>query len=208
MKTKILIIVAVLALFSSCDTKEKLESIRYRFFIFKYTNDNNKDFIITKGGTINVSDSCLKIINGIANFPKRYRNEPYFGSARWLANPEKYTFNICELATEDKLLALHDNYYTYFPYTNIQYGELDMIRNGKWENICDTNPLNLPIIGDANSIYSEIRSFKIQTLEKISQKSRTEMTIEDIITAINVVIDNGQLGKYSQKTSTLGMSME
>ena len=59
----------------------------------------------------------------------------------------------------------------------------------------------MPILGDANSIYSEIRLFEITSLEKITGKNRQEMTIEDIEQAINNVIDDGKLDKYSMKTT-------
>ncbi|MBO4666331.1 MAG: hypothetical protein J5612_05600, partial [Paludibacteraceae bacterium] len=86
---------------SSCDTIEMLEEKDYAFFIFQFTDESNKDLIITTIDTDTFSNSFgMQVINGIYNFPKRYRNEPYFSSTQWSQNPEKYTFDICELATE------------------------------------------------------------------------------------------------------------
>ena len=203
MKKKLLFLCVVAMLFCSCDTIQLLEDKQYGFYIFRYTDVANKELIITSPLGSRIDSSGLGVINGIYNFPKRYRNEPYYGCERWAKNPEKYTFDICELATEEKLLALHDGYFTYFPYTNINTANEDVIRDGKWENLCDGNPLELPVLGEASSLYKEIRLFEIRPLEKITGKSRKEMTIEDIEAAINKLIDEGQLDKYSTKVSNI-----
>ncbi len=202
MKTKIFILATFVTILCGCDTRQTLENVKYAFFIFRYADESYKELIITNGSQ-NHSVGYFKIINGIANYPKRYRDEPYYSAEQWYKNPEKYTFDICELATNEKLLALHDGYYSYFPYTNIypSHSTPISIRNGKWENICEVNPFELPILGDANSIYSEIRLFEITSLEKITGKNRQEMTIEDIEQASNNVIDDGKLDKYSVKTT-------
>ncbi len=195
MKTKLLCILSLAAVLCSCDTKQTLEDIRYSFFIFKYKDEASKDVIVTNPG----------VTSGIYNYPKRYRNEPYFGKERWFENPEKYHYDICELATEEKLLALHDGYYTLFPYTNMYHDGDDVIRDGKWTDICDINPVELPELGQAYTLYSEFRLFEIRSLEKITGKSRKEMTIDDIEKAINKVIDEGKLDKYSRNPGSLSM---
>ena len=206
MKTRLLFLCVVAMLFCSCDTIQLLEDNRYSFFIFRYADSANKELIITSqaGRQAAQTDSFgLGVINGIYNYPKRYRNEPYYGCERWTKKPEKYSFDICELATEEKVLALHDGYFTYFPYTNINTANEDVVRDGKWENLCDGSPLELPVAGNAGSLYREIRHFEIRPLEKITGKSRKEMTIEDIEEAINKLIDEGQLDKYSTKVSDI-----
>ena len=210
MKNNFLIIIAIAAVLCSCCSKNYLEDKEYQFHIFRYADDSYKELIITDGCQ-NKEDGHCKIINGICNFPKRYRNEPYYGiRQRISANPEKYTFDICELATEEKLLALHGNYYTYFPYTRIfpDYESPIVVRDGKWSQICDVNPFDLPILGECRSIYSDIRSFEIGSLEKITGKSRKEMTIDDIEQAVNKVIDDGELEKYSKKVTDITASKE
>lgn len=198
MKTKLFLLATIVTVLCGCDTPQTLENRLYAFLIFKYTDESYKELIITNN-QLNHSNGDLKVIDGVANFPKRYRNEPYFSGEQWAKNPEKYTFDICELAIEEKLLSLHNGYYTYFPYTNIHLvnGYPAVIRDGTWEELCDINRLDLPILGDANSIYSEIRLFEITSLEKITHKNRDIMTIEDIEIAINDVIDHGQLDDYS-----------
>ena len=208
MRNKLFIIIAVITIFSSCDSVALLREKDYSFFIFRFCNDADKELIITTPAEDYSDSAGFGIINGIYNFPKRYRNEPYYNREQWLQDPGKYIYDICELATEEKLLALHDNYYTYFPYTCIQEQELCVIRGGKWDSICSVNPLELPILGQANSIYSEVRLFEIKTLEKLTRKKRKEMTIDDIEKAVNKVIDEGKLDKYSTKTSTIWRSME
>lgn len=198
MKYRLFLLLSFTALLSACDTPQVLEDTQYSFFIFRYTNELNKEWIITNPN----------LVNGVYNYPKRYRNEPYFGAERWSQNPEKYTYNICELATAEKLLYLHGNYHAYFPYTNINAYELDEVRIGKWEDICDINPLNLPIKGSANGLYKEIWHFDIRSLEKITGKSRKEMTIEDMEDAINEVIDKNELGKYSTKVYNMWQSVQ
>ena len=160
--------------------------------------------IITAPAPFADPGSPATFASGIINFPKRYRDEPYFfyGSERWEQNPEKYTFDICELATEEKLLALHDHYYTYFPYTGLRQCDKDVVRDGKWSDLCSTDPLTLPVVTSANSLYSEIRMFEIRTLEKLTKKKRDKMTIDDIEKAVNKVIDEGKLDKYSVKVET------
>ena len=212
MKTKLyfLFVIAFAAILCSCDTQETLEATKYSFCIFQYADDSYKELIITDGCQ-NKEDGFCKIINGILNFPKRYRNEPYYGVRdRISENPEKYTFDICELATEEKLLALHGNYFTYFPYTRLDPGNESpvVVRDGKWSRICDINPFELPVLKDSKSIYADIRSFDIRKLEKLTGKSRKVMTIEDIEMAINKVIDDGKLDKYSSKSSIVVPSKE
>ena len=201
MKTKLLCILSLAVTLCSCDTKQTLEDIRYSFFIFIYKDETSKDLIVT-------TLASPETPSGVYNFPKRYRNEPYFGRERWSENPEKYRYDICELATEDKLLALSGGYYTLFPYTNIHHTEQDVLRDGKWADICSVNPLELPVISSAYSLYSDIRYFEIRSLEKITGKSRKEMTIDDIETAINKVIDEDKLDKYSRKVSNMWFSGE
>ena len=210
MKKELLFLCVVAMLFCSCDTIQLLEDVKYSFFIFRYADVANKDLIITSSQELKSEQDPygLGVINGIYNYPKRYRNEPYFGKERRAKNIEKYTYDICELATEEKVLALHDGYFTYFPYTNINNNGDDVIRDGKWENICDGNPLELPELGKASSLYKEVRLFKIRPLEKITGKSRKEMTIEDIEEAINKLIDKGQLDKYSTKVYTVMLQSE
>ena len=207
MKAKLFLLTTIVTILCGCDTPQTLENTKYAFFIFRYVDESYKELIITDGSK-NHSDGYFKIINGIANYPKRYRNEPYYSADKWSLNPEKYTFDICELATEEKLLSFHSRYYTYFPYTNIFpfYSSPVVIRDGKWENICDVNPFELPILGDANSIYSEIRFFEISSLEKITGKKRNEMTIDDIEKAVNNVIDDGKLDKYSKTYNNMWAS--
>ena len=192
MKNRLLFLIAFAAILCSCDTPALLEAKQYAFFIFRFADEADKEWIIT----CPVSESLPnpQITNGIHNFPKRHHNKPYFADK---GNFD--SFDICELATEEKLLAMHDGYYTYFPYTCIVDGDMCVVRDGKWETLCDVNPLDLHERGSANGIYADIRSFDIRSLEKITHKSRTEMTIEDIEQAINKVIDEKKLDKYSIK---------
>lgn len=125
-----------------------------------------------------------------------------------MQDPQKYSYDICELATEEKYLSLHSGYYTYFPYTSIVEYEQCVVRCGKWDSVCACNPLGLPIMGNASMLYSEIRLFEIQSLEKITSKSRKEMTIDDIEKSINKIIDEGKLDKYSRIYHNMWRSME
>ena len=196
MKTIRLLFLLFIAVFAiGCDSPQLLEEKEYSFYIFRYADETYKEWIIT------TNDSIPKC-------PKRYKNEPYFGNARWAQNPEKYQYDLCELATEEKLLALHEKYYTYFPYTAIHGDENCVARKEKWGNICNANLKDLPVLCSANALYSEIRSFEISSLEKITEKKRQEMTIDDIAKAINTIIDSGQLDKYSTKVSTMWASHE
>ncbi|MBO4690391.1 MAG: hypothetical protein J5621_05915 [Paludibacteraceae bacterium] len=207
MKTKLFFALMFVVLLCSCDSPRLLEDKKYGFYIFRYTDEANKELIITAQEPFSDPGSPATFTSGIINFPKRYRDEPYFfGIERWEQNPEKYIFDICELATEEKLLALHDHYYTYFPYTGIRQYGTDVVRDGKWSDLCSTDPLKLPVITDANSLYSEIRKFEIRSLEKITRKKRDEMTIDDIEKAVNKVIDEGKLDKYSVKVDTFWAS--
>lgn len=211
MKKKLLFIVALVAILCSCDTPQTLEDMNYAFFIFRFKNDENKELILTSvlGNEILDQVSGAAVINGVYNYPKRYRNEPYyFGSERFQENPSKYVFDICELATEEKLLALHDGYYTYFPYTRIIDYDQCVVRDGKWENLCNSNPLDLPILGNHSTLYKEMRLFEIRPLEIITGKNRKEMTIEDIEKAVNKLIDEGKLDKYSKTCNNMWASRE
>ncbi len=184
---KILFFIVIAALFCGCDTPEQLKSVRQSFVIFRYVDEEYKDYIIT----VDNSGDNSHIMNGIYNFPKLKRDEPYFGGGE--------TYDICELATEEKVIALHDHYYAYYPYPNIHGIGHKSVRNGKWKDICDTNPLELPILCHEGEIYSEGRCFEGFSLDKITKKKREELTIDDIVNAINKVIDEGKLDKYSVK---------
>lgn len=202
MKTKFFIILAFVALFCACDSRRLLESIDNSFIIFRYEDESYKDFIITIDDSLATPE--YGYINGILNYPKLNRSEPYFNKAiKEMSRKEyreKYSFDICELATEEKVIALHDHYYAYYPYPfRVDAPEETSLRNGKWENICNVNPLELPVLMDGKSIYSESRIFDGLTLDKITKKKRHEMTIDDIVNAINKVIDEGKLDKYSVK---------
>ena len=137
MKTKLLFVLSIAAIMcSGCDPIEMIEDKDYSFFIFQYTDESNKDLIITSTEPDTQFNSWgAKVTKGIYNFPKRYKDEPYYSGEQWYKNPEKYTFDICELATNEKLLALHDGYYSYFPYTNIypSHSTPIAIRDVKWE---------------------------------------------------------------------------
>ncbi|MBO4689716.1 MAG: hypothetical protein J5621_02460 [Paludibacteraceae bacterium] len=209
MKTKRFFALMFVALLYSCISSYQASvDARYVFQIFRYTDEANKELIITTPDPFVNPGSPATFASGIINFPKRYRDEPYFfyESERWEQNPEKYIFDICELATEEKLLALHDHYYTYFPYTGLRQCDKDVVRDGKWSDLCSTDPLTLPVVTSANSLYSEIRMFEIRTLEKLTKKKRDEMTIDDIEKAVNKVIDEGKLDKYSVKVDTFWAS--
>ena len=201
MKNQFIFIVALAAFFCSCDTPQTIEDSEYSFFIFSYNDEADKEWIITTN--MPTSDTArIRVVNGVYNFPKRYRDEPYyFGMRQPTTDYEKHIFDICELATEEKLLALHNGYYTYFPYTNIVHSSACAVRDGKWTDICSVNALDLPIRGYATTqdLYKDIRFFGIRSLEKITHKSRKEMTMDDIEKAINKVIDDGKLDKYSTK---------
>lgn len=213
MKAKLFYILSLAAILCACDTPSLIEKKNYAFFIFRFTNEANKELIITcptsENREIVDSTSGIGLINGIHNCPKRYKNEPYYCLRDSLSqNPEKYIFDICELATEEKLLTLHDGYYTYFPYTAIIDYDQCVVRDGKWESVCESNPMQWAIHGSANALYKDIRLFEIQSLEKITGKSRKEMTIDDIEKAVNIVIDKDKLDKYSRKCNNMWMSHE
>ena len=218
MKNKLLFLITCAIIVSSCSDKiEKLREMEYAFFIFRFSSEANKELIITCPclEDIHVIDSTagFGMFHGIYNFPKRYRNEPYYAALRWTQEPEKYSYYICEFATEEKLLALHDGYFTYFPYTNLIENDFCVVRDGKWNDICNCNPLDLPILGSPSTssplfFYKEIRFFRIGSLEKITHKSRHEMTIDDIENAINKVIDEGKLDKYSKTYNNMWASKE
>ena len=191
MKTKLFFLLALAAIFSSCDTKYTRENHTLRFRIFRYAENPLKEGVDNKDLIITYDDST------ITNYPKCYRDEPYF----FLKTEYDHSFNICELATEEKVLALHDGWYTYFPYTglNMMFRK-GVIRDGKWEDICTVNYKKLPVLGDENLLYSERHFIDIRTLERITLKSRKKMTIDDITKAINKKIDNGTLNRYTDIT--------
>ena len=56
--------------------------------------------------------------------------------------------------------------------------------------------------------FKEIRVFEIRSMERLTKKTRTEMTIDDIEQAVNKVIDEGKLDKYSIKVSAISVSEE
>ena len=203
MKIRFLFLAALAAFFSACDTPALLESKHNSIYIFKYCDENSKDFIITTLDSL--SSKEYYYTNGVVNCPKLKKEEPYF---KFMDNEgmtadqyrQKYSFDICELATEEKVIALHGNYYIYYPYVNIALNsDANVIRDGKWKDICNGNPLDLSIRCEGKAIYSEIRTIEGFSLDKITHKKRSEMTIDDIVNGLNKIIDEGKLDKYSIK---------
>lgn len=66
--------------------------------------------------------------------------------------------------------------------------------------------MDLPVKGSVNELYKEVRHFDIYVLERMTGKGRKEMTIDDIEQAINKVIDDGKLEKYSVRCYNQGES--
>lgn len=184
----------IAALLTGCDSKEVLERADFAFFIFRLEDESYKELIITNGDVV-------------PNFPKRSKDGPYFGIGtgvytQGVVDITPYYYDICELATEEKFLALHNNYYTFFPYTGISSFESSsdtvFVREGIWKDVCNIDPASLPILDNVSEMYSEIRFFEITSLEKITHKNRWKMTIDDMEKAVNKVIDEGELDKYSR----------
>ena len=193
MKNKNYFLICVcMVLCCACDTPQLLDSKANSVHIFKYVNEGYKNHLLTYNDTLRGDSSILPTC------PKLDRNEPYF-SYYYTANAAK-SYDICELATAEKVIALHGNYYMYYPYINLGLrGDRLVVRDGLWSDICNTDPFKLPIVCDEANIYSETRIFEGRSLDKITHKKRTEMTIDDIVNAINRVIDEGTLDKYSSK---------
>ena len=178
----------------ACDTKQLLESKADTVIIFRYVDETYKEFVIT-----------VDTVEGIYTYPKYKRDNPFFYTHYHTLSSEEYreySFDICELATEPKVIALHDHYYMYYPYMRISHfyypGE-SFVRDMRWENICDSDPLEAPVLCEEEAIYSEYRRIEGLKMDKITKKKRQEVTIDDIVNAINRVIDEGKLDKYSQK---------
>ena len=198
MKTKSFLLFILAALFCACDTIDTLNSKHDTILIFRYINEDYKELILTCD-SIRSNDKDPK--TAIQNSPKLKRNEPFFKLHYSSFDQYEYSFDICELATEEKLIALHGEYYMFFPYVTLgAYPQSGMrfVRDGKWEQICECNPWSLPVLCDEWSLYSEIRAIEGHALDKITKKKRKEMTIDDIVNGINRIIDEEKLDKYSQ----------
>lgn len=201
MKTKSILLVLMAAIFCACDTPQLLESKANTIYIFRYKNEDYKNLIITYDPA---EEDCPY---SIPDYPKLKKDEPYFdfyykprdgvSGDNW---NEKYSYDICELATESKLISLHGDYYIYFPYVRIGTWVVEwekVARDGNWEQVCEVNPEELPVLCREWDIYSEVRAFDGYALDKITKKKRREMTIDDIVRGLNKVIDEGKLDKYS-----------
>ena len=186
------------AFLTSCDTPETIENANYSFCFFKLKDAKYKDYIImTQYNAPLISnrnppimyDTCI-----VPLFPKRDYNKPYFLTN--ISNPVDYFYNECDLAEAEIYYSLHDGYLTFFPYTSIGANEGCVILNEKWSEICGLTPDNVTVSEPYSNIFEDVWLVKIQTLEKLTKKSKSEMTIQDIETAINKIIDNKTIGKY------------
>ncbi|MBQ9339027.1 MAG: hypothetical protein IJS13_01695 [Paludibacteraceae bacterium] len=188
--------------FTGCDTPETLENVNYSFCFFKLKDSKYKDYIImTQHDAPLISnwnppimfDTCI-----VPLFPKREYDKPYFLTN--ISDPMDYFYNECDLAEADIYYNLHDGYLTFFPYTSIgaQQNECTLLKE-KWSEICGLSPDNVTILEPYSNIFEEVWVIKITTLEKLTHKSRSKMTMQDIELAINMIIDNETIEKYCFK---------
>lgn len=143
-------------------------------------------------------------------YPKLYENAPLFTKMDDRGdNPYGFvgtSYDVCELATQPKFIALKGGYYMAYPYTRlIEYVDfLDI----NWEQLCDVDLDTIPLLPDNqhpfDAPYKEVYNIHESTIAKLAHKStirfrkrnKEEVTIEDAVEVINRLIEEGNLEKY------------
>lgn len=159
--------------------------------------DNSHGYYFTK-------KYCIPI------YPKLYENAPLFTKMDDRGdNPYGFvgtSYDVCELATQPKFIALKGGYYMAYPYTRlIEYVDfLDI----NWEQLCDVDLDTIPLLPDNqhpfDAPYKEVYNIHESTIAKLAHKStirfrkrnKEEVTIEDAVEVINRLIEEGKLEEY------------
>ena len=159
--------------------------------------DNSHGYYFTK-------KYCIPI------YPKLYENAPLFTEMDMSGqNPYGFvgtSYDVCELATQPKFIALKGGYYMAYPYTRlIEYVDfLDI----NWEQLCDVDLDTIPLLPDNqhpfDAPYKEVYNIYESTIAKLAHKStirfrkrnKEEVTIEDAVEVINRLIEEGKLEEY------------
>lgn len=143
-------------------------------------------------------------------YPKLYENAPLFTKMDDRGdNPYGFvgtSYDICELATQPKFIALKGGYYMAYPYNRlIEYVDcLDI----NWEQLCDVDLDTIPLLPNNqhpfDAPYKEVYNIQESTIAKLAHKStirfrkrnKEEVTIEDAVEVINRLIEEGKLEEY------------
>lgn len=211
MKRFILFIMLCVALCTSCKHKDLIanDPSGGTIYFFQLQDDSflNKVLVNTSGviGHHYVYGTKYKI----SLCPKITPETPIFGEGVSNANTsyligEDYTID--ELVSADsRFVALKDGYYLCYPYACIeQYAQfLDV----EWREFYSVDPDTVHIY-DATTPYRKRFCIKEKALVKLTGKStlhfqgrsKEQITIEDVIQALNTIIENGEIEKYCHST--------
>lgn len=146
----------------------------------------------------------------IPTYPKAYEDAPLFTEMDYAGGDfEGTVYDVCELATKQKYIALHDGYYIAYPYTKLSI--LTTFLDVEWNRLCDVdldtiNPISFYQYDPFNCPYKKVYVVEESLIAKLSKKStlrfrkcnKEEVTISDAIKVINMLIDEGKLDECCQ----------
>lgn len=186
------IMLITLFFMTGCPTPEKQAENAGGVFFFQL-NEDYKEYALVNCSEPNKSPTSESQTYYIRNFPYRTADGAYFitdGSFM------ERTFDMCDLHEENIFYPLHDEYYTFFPYSNL--GQGNWVSNIKWKDLCTASKDTMTVIGFCDLYYKNPRMINIPDLERLTHKSRKNMTMDDIVRVINELIDSNSIDKYCQ----------
>ncbi len=146
-------------------------------------------------------------------YPKISPNTPIFGETTTTQCTnyiigENYTIEEL-LSAEQRYISLNDGYYMCYPFACIENGA--QFIDVEWKDFYAVNP-DTAYIYDAVSPYKNRFSLKEEDLVHLTGKStvhfhsctKKQMTIEDVVDAINTLIDKRELKKYGTAVHSEG----
>ena len=177
--------------FSSCEKKySHADGCPSAAYFIKFTHEEYKNHIIC-------IDDHLRP-KTIFNYPRREPNKPYFYNFR-RDNVSAQTFDLCNLADDNKYIELHGGYYIAYPYTSLIAA--NCVLEAQWRDICTIDLNQATVLSD--TVFSEMWSLTYYQISNLVDIKVSKITIEDIVNLFNKIIDTNNIDKYCIKVSQL-----
>lgn len=134
----------------------------------------------------------------IPTYPKADENAPFFTQRGDFGS----CYNVCELATESKYIALKNGYYMVYPYRELL--GLTTFLDVDWKQICSVNidavpqiQLDYKVFEDAYVIReSTIANLTGKSTIRFNKKTQEQVMLDDVVVLLNRLIEENQLRDY------------
>ena len=140
----------------------------------------------------------------IPTYPKLDIDAPYFTELDnyGVAGMKGAYYDVCELATETKYIALKNGYYMVYPYTNLC--GLTTFLNVDWKDLCNVDIDTIQVMRFDEEPFSKVYNITEETIAKLTRKStprfkkrnKEQVRVEDIVQLLNQLIEEDDLDSY------------